>query len=55
MEYNLDEKAKLYIDYCIRLVKIYYEFNYGYILTVYTLIFKTIQTLFESTIIRIIL
>ena len=48
MEYNLEEKAKIFIDYCMRVIKTYYDFNFGFILTIYTLIFKTIQTLLES-------
>ena len=48
MEYNLEEKAKIFIDYCMRVIKTYYDFNFGFILTIYTLVFKTIQTLLES-------
>lgn len=46
--YNFQEPLNTFIDYCIRATKVYYQFNFGYITTIYTLVYKTIQTFYDS-------
>ena len=48
VEYNFEEPINKLIDYSIRVTKVYYQFNFGYITTIYTLIYKTIQTFSDS-------
>ena len=49
IKFNYEDKINKYIDYCVRLIKVFREFNFGFIMTIYTLSFKTLQVLYEST------